>query len=119
MAVAVSIAAKQQRCSDGTMIAGMAYRVKYRKTCSSGRLVLKYLPIGIRGVHQKNHGGVYPAGVRCKSLNASICKSGFVKEEINHAAVAVEEIPISEQLSPALLTDAKSYNIQRCLMASG
>ena len=80
MARIVSEAAKQQRCSDGTMIAGMAYRVKYRKTCSSGRPVVKYLPIGILGVHQKNRGGVYPAGVRCKALNLSICNSGLVKE---------------------------------------
>ena len=52
------------------------------------------LPIGALGVHQKNRGGVYPAGVRCKSLCEDVVDAGFSSEVVNQNCVAVEEILI-------------------------
>ena len=81
---------------DGLIVAAMAYRVKYRKVNSAGQA--KMIPVRVEsmGVHMKNRGGVYPAGIRCKGLCADVVVAGFVKEEVNHACVAVEEIPVDE-----------------------
>ena len=46
------------------------------------------------GCHRKNRGGVYPSGKRCKSLCKEVLTVGFLKEEVNHAAVAVGEMPL-------------------------
>ena len=68
----------------GIMVAAMAWRVKYRKVNSKGETLMLQIPITALGVHKKNRGGVYPAGVRCKSLNEEILLVGFAKEEVNH-----------------------------------
>ena len=80
-------------CTESLMIAAMAYRVKYRQYDAEGRVIKKLMGIGFLGVHPKNRGGVYPAGVRCKSLTSDLFEVGFLKEEINHAVVGVEETP--------------------------
>lgn len=75
------------------MTQAMAWRVKYRKKDSEGNCVRLQLRIESLGVHQGNRGGVYPAGVRCKSLCVDALEVGFVKEEVNHLVIAVEETP--------------------------
>ena len=66
--------------------AAMAYRVKYRIDEKKYRFEL-----GIKrmGSHPKNRGTVYPSGLRCKTLLWTVGKSGFLKEEVNHACVVV------------------------------
>ena len=85
--------ADSKLCAASTVTAAMAWRVKYRKTTSDGKVLRVKLPVGGLGVHSKNRGGVYPAGVRCKSLCEETFDVGFSKEEINHAGVSVEETP--------------------------
>ena len=88
--------AESKQLAPGIMAAGMAWRVKYRKKDARGNMVRLMLPIHSLGVHSKNRGGVYAAGIRCTELNMEVLESGFVKEEVNHAAVAVEETPTEE-----------------------
>ena len=52
-----------------------------------------FFPIASLGAHRKNRGGVCPAGVRCRSLCVDVATSGFLKEEVNHCGVVVEETP--------------------------
>ena len=72
------------------MVKAGALRVKYRKGSKQISFV-RYL-----GVHAGNRGGVYPAGTRCRELCTEVINSGFVKEEVGHMCVAVEEVPASE-----------------------
>ena len=74
------------------MTAAMAWRVKYRKIEDAGKVIRMKLRIASLGVHPKNRGGVYPAGVRCKGSCVDVVEVGFVKEEVNHAGVVVEEL---------------------------
>ena len=53
---------------DCVMMAAMAYRVKYRITGPGGKVIEIWVRIETTGVHKKNRGGVYPSGVRCKSV---------------------------------------------------
>ena len=76
----------------GNIIAAMAWRVKYRITDED---VVQWVPIMSLGVHAKNRGGPYPAGLRCRALCESSVTAGFNKEELNHAGVVVQERPIS------------------------
>jgi len=71
----------------------MCWRVKYRKKGADGEMVRIKVRVESTGVHKKNRGSVYPAGVRCKSLSVDVLEAGFVKEEVNHAVVVVEETP--------------------------
>ena len=80
----------------GLMADAMAYRVKYRKVNNAGKVVKPFLHIDSIGVHKKNRGGVYPGGLRCKSLCVTVLEAGFLKEEFNHACVVVEEYPVEE-----------------------
>ena len=101
---------KQAKLSDsGLMVAAMAYRVKYRKVKKMSARVESM------GVHKKNRGGVYPAGPRCKSLCANVVEVGFLKEEVNHACIAVEEAPMEElpilRKCNEAWESASSYNI--------
>ena len=77
----------------GLMVEAMAFRVKYRKQCQDGSF--RKVPVRVEdmGVHNMNRGGVYPSGGRCKSLCQQTFKDGFMKEEVNHACIAVEEMP--------------------------
>ncbi len=99
----------------GTMAAGMAWRVKYRKTDNKGKVIRMKTLIRQTGTHRGNRGGVYPAGVRCKSLALEVLEAGFVKEEMNHAFVAVEETPPEHVRSrgPDYVSGA-AYNRGRC-----
>jgi hypothetical protein len=100
----------------GLMVAAMAYRVKYRKMGSDGKAVKIAVRIEHMGVHKKNRGSVYPAGVRCKSLCVEVLEAGFVKEEVNHALIVVEEAPVEEILRRTAVADkvsASAYNIEQ------
>ena len=77
----------------GPMVAGMALRVKYRKLDSEGKIVRKKIPLQSLGVHPKNRGGVYAAGLRVRSLAIETVEAGFVKEEVDSGGVVVEETP--------------------------
>ena len=77
----------------GLIVQGMAYRVKYRKVDSQGRIVKIWIAVRNLGAHTRNRGGVYPAGERCKNLCIAVLQTGFTKEESNHAGVCVEERP--------------------------
>ena len=77
----------------GTVAAGMAWRVKYRLNDNAGKVIRIRTFVEHSGTHRGNRGGVYPGGVRCKSLALDVLDAGVVKEEMNHALVAVEETP--------------------------
>ena len=99
-------------CSQSTVTAAMAWRVKYRKTLPDGKVHRTKLRIESLGVHRKNRGGLYPAGVRCKSLCEEAIGVGFVKEELNHAGVAVEETPAEHIRSRGVdFVTGSAYNI--------
>ena len=80
---------------DGLLTAAMAFRVKYRKADANGVAKKTFVPIGSLGVHARNRGGVYPSGMRVKSLCQEVLENGFVKEEVNHACIVVEEPPLT------------------------
>ena len=88
--------ADSKEAAQGIMQAGMAWRVKYRKLDADGQVVRIKLPVKTLGCHRKNRGGVYASGLRCKDLCIDVLTKGFLKEEVDHAGVAVEETPIDE-----------------------
>ena len=98
----------------GLMTAAMAYRVKYRKLNPIGIAQKMHVPIVNSGVHRNNRGGVYPAGIRCKSLCASVVSQGFLKEEVNHVCIAVEEAPVHEIIKSGRTNVVMSttYNVE-------
>ena len=101
--------------TEGVVTAAMAWRVKYRKTDDEGKVLRLKLPIASLGVHRKNRGGVYPAGVRCKSLCVEAMDVGFVKEEFCHAFVSVEEPPVENIRSRGDdFVSSLSYNVAAC-----
>ena len=94
------------------MTAAMAFRVKYRKTTPEGRVLRIKLRIEYLGVHPKNRGGVYPAGVRCQALTQSAFDAGFLVEEFVVNGVAVEEPPAEEVRSRGdKYVSGSAYNI--------
>ena len=103
----------------GLVAQAMAWRVKYRvaQPNPSGRAGNYRFPIPIRslGVHPHNRGGVYPSGIRCQSLCQEVLKTGFCKEEVNHAAVVVQEIP-HEHIGTrgSDYVTGKAYNVKQC-----
>jgi hypothetical protein len=107
--------ADSKQCSTSLMIAAMAWRVKYRKTDGDHKVVRTKVRIENLGVHPKNRGGVYPSGVRCKALCVEVIEVGFVKEEVNHAVVAVEETPAAHIRSRGEeYVSGSTYNVQKC-----
>ena len=78
------------KLSPGLMIAAMAWRAKHRHTDAEGETMKTHTLSHTLGVHHKNRGGVYPAGVRCKNLTAEVGGVGFVKEEVTRQLIAVE-----------------------------
>jgi len=107
------VAAPTDNCSASVVTAAMAWRVKYRKIDSKGKAVRIHLPISSLGVHPRNRGGPYPAGVRCKSLCLETIDTGFNLEEVNHAVVAVEEVPPEHIRSRGEdWVSASTYNIK-------
>ena len=112
----MSGSSKRELSDNSLMVAAMAYRVKYRKVDSNGKAIKVWLRIENMGVHKKNRGGIYPAGVRCKSLCVEVVGAGFVKEEVGHAVIAVEEPPVAEfiRMNPYSLVSASAYNAAQC-----
>jgi hypothetical protein len=99
------------------MVQASAFRAKYRKVDLDGKAIKTVLPIESLGVHQKNRGGNYPGGYRCKSLCVTVLEEGFVKDEVNHACVVVEEARVEEILAranPDTLVTASKYNAEQC-----
>jgi len=84
-------------CNQSVITAAMAYRAKYRRAHEDGKVMRVKLAVGYLGVHPRNRGGVYPAGVRCKTLCREVLGAGFSKEEVNHNCVAVEEVPADQR----------------------
>jgi hypothetical protein len=108
--------ADSKQCGASLMIAAMAWRVKYRKTDEGNKVVRKRLRVENLGVHPKNRGGVYPSGVRCKSLCVEVMDVGFIKEEVNHAVVAVEETPAAHIRSRGEeYVSGSTYNVEKCM----
>ena len=104
-------------CDRGLMVAAMAYRVKYRLKHQDGTVLRPNVLVEHLGVHKKNRGAVYPGGVRCKSLLVEVVEDGFTKEEVNHACVAVEEIPLHLLISRGHVggvVSASAYNSEKC-----
>ena len=96
-------------------VSGMAWRVKYRQTDENGKVMKIVLDIGSLGVHQQNRGSLYPAGRRCKNLCIDVLEVGFVKENVDHQLVAVEEIPreVARSRGPNFESGSQ-YNIRQC-----
>ena len=94
----------------------MAWRVKYRQTDGSGKVIKVIMSIGSLGVHPKNRGGVYPAGKRCRNLCMDVVGGiRFLKENIEHAVVGVEEVPVEVASSRgAKFLSGSQYNIKQC-----
>jgi len=98
----------------GLMTRAMAWRVKYRKTDADQRVLRCRTAIKQFGSHMGNRGGVYAAGVRCKSLAETVILNGFLKEEVNHAVVGVEETPTDSVRSRGeKYVSGRAYNIAR------
>ena len=97
-------------------VRGMAWRVKYRQKDHDGKVLKNRVNIGSLGVHPENRGGVYPAGKRCRNLCIEVVGDvGFLKENVEHAVVAVEEVPteIARSRGEKFLS-ASQYNIKQC-----
>ena len=98
------------------MTVAMAWRVKYRRLTPDGKVVFEREQIQRLGTHQKNRGGVYAAGVRCKSLRVEIIAvNGFVKEEVQRCFVTVQETPAGFVRRRGTDYDTgAAYNIECC-----
>ena len=94
----------------GLMIKASAYIVKYAKDEK-----VRLRP-GDSGVHKKNRGGEYPAGLRGKALLVEISKIGIIQDEVDQHAYAVEEMPLEKILERKDhdFTSMLEYNTQQC-----
>ena len=96
----------------GNVSAAMAYRAKYRVSPSK-----RVLRLENTGVHKENRGRLYPSGEAVKRLCESVFTKGFIKEEVVHALVAVEEPPLDEIIklrSAGTYRTGLEYNEDRC-----
>jgi hypothetical protein len=112
--------------TSSSIIASCAYRAKYRITDKEGRAIKFILRVETSGVHKGNRAAVYPAGVACKRLCGDVLPAGFLKEEIYHVGVAVQEPPPEELIRrsgppemgvlkfPADRKSSLSYNVDMC-----
>ena len=68
------------------------------------------------GVHKKNRGGEYPAGLRAKELLIKIATDGIIQDEVDHHGYAVEEMPLQEmmQRKDTDFISTLEYNIRHC-----
>ena len=98
----------------GVVVAASAFRVKYGKKRAAGG------PATIHRIenlctHPANRGRVYPGGLRCKNLCASVLQAGWAKEEFEHQLVAVEEPPTDEIRSRGdQYQSGAAYNKEEC-----
>ena len=107
--------ADSKEMTQSLITAAMAWRVKYRKTDPNGSIIRVRLQVGSLDVHSKNRGGVYPGGIRCKSLCVDVLEAGFVKEEVLHGLVVVEEPPVEHIRSRGEdYVSAAAYNAAAC-----
>ena len=98
----------------GLMIAGMAYRVKYRIDFGNEQgCRLRVRPAEL-GVHKKNRGGVYPGGARCSELLVGCRTNGIMQDEVDHGTSVVEEPPASEIIKMPQYQSTLDYNIEQC-----
>ena len=89
--------ALQEPCSTSVITVASAWRAKYRKVTPNDNMMVRVkIRVECLGVHPKNRGGVFPAGIRCRNLCTEVIDVGFVKEEVNHAVVVVEEMPLEQ-----------------------
>jgi hypothetical protein len=84
------------------------------------------LRVETSGVHKGNRASVYPAGVACKRLCGDVLPAGFLKEEVYHVGVAVQEPPPEELIRrsgppeigvlkfPADRKSSLAYNVDMC-----
>jgi hypothetical protein len=112
--------------TSSSIIASCAYRAKYRITDKEGRAIKFMLRVETSGVHKGNRASVYPAGVACKRLCGDVLPAGFLKEEIYHVGVAVQEPPPEELIRrsgppeigvlkfPADRKSSLAYNVDMC-----
>ena len=77
----------------GLMIKANAFIAKYAVEGPKVRL-----RPGDSGVHKKNRGGEYPAGLRGKELLVDLAKVGILQDEVDHHGYAVEEMPVEKVL---------------------
>ena len=99
----------------GQVTAAMAWRVKYRKVDKDDRPLKMKLPVNSLGVHPNNRAGIYPSGIRCKSLCQEVVEAGFIQEDVDHAGVAVEEVPIDHVRSRGVgYVSGLKYNTEKC-----
>ena len=63
----------------GEIAEAMAFPVKYRKVYHEGNPNEGpiRLPIQTLGIHENNRNGVFPTGLRCKSLCEKVFTAGF------------------------------------------
>ena len=99
------------------MVRAMAWRAKYACLTPDGQVLRKRLLVENLGVHRLNRGGVYPARVRCRNQCVDIIETGFLGEDINHACIGVEEIPLEEfvrlGLGAAGIKSGPIYNVEQ------
>ena len=97
--------------ANGLMIKASAFIAKYAKDGPKVRL-----RPGDNGVHKKNRGGEYPAGLRGKELFVQIARAGIIQDEVDHHGYAVEEMPVQEMLQrkETGVTSTLEYNVQQC-----
>ena len=81
----------------GQVVAAAALRAKWSRKGPDGKPLKQKVRIEHIGVHPKNRGGVYPAGLRCRSLALDVLDVGVSKEALSHQMmVVVEETQIEE-----------------------
>ena len=100
--------------SQGLITQAMSLRVKYRQVDSDGKIVRKKVHLQASGVHPMNRGGMFPSGIRCRSLCEDVISIGFAKEEVLHNFVAVEETPVAHVRSRGdKYVSGLEYNIEK------
>ena len=111
------ISAKDMTC----IVAASAFRAKYAVRDRDGNIMKTDVRVECAGVDKHNRAGVYPAGCAVKRLCHEVLKRGFLKEEVIHVCVAVQEPPAEELVRKPLkypkLEDYKSsfsFNAEMC-----
>ena len=111
------ISAKDMTC----IVAASAFRAKYAVRDRDGNIMKIDVRVECAGVDKHNRAGVYPAGCAVKRLCHEVLKRGFLKEEVIHVCVAVQEPPAEELIRKPLkyeklrdYVSSLSYNETMC-----